>query len=106
MDWPPMATLPLLLTDSDLKGSNLPPSDLPPSDFSESPSGFLSGGLDAGAAARNAGSASARATPRKAPILNRFIILVQMRFCVCPGHFNGSQHVKELVDSLNVEARL
>jgi hypothetical protein len=68
-----MVTVPLLLTDSDLKGSNFPPSD-----FSESLSGFLSGELDAGAAARNAGNASARAAPRKAPILNRFIMVLQM----------------------------
>src|ERR1700730_6354787 len=72
MDCPPMVTVPLLLTDSDLKGSNFPASD-----FSESPSAFLSCGLGAAVAARNAGNASARATPRQAPNLNRFMFVLR-----------------------------
>src|SRR6185437_11909824 len=86
MDWPPMVTVPLLLTDSDLKGSNFPPSD-----FSESPSGFLSGGFDAGAAAKNAGSASVRAIPSKAPILDRFIDVLHMSIYVELGNFSGRE---------------
>src|SRR5580704_3942033 len=86
MDCPPMVTVPLLLTDSDLKGSNFPASD-----FSGSPSAFLSCGLGAaGAAARYAGAASARATPRQAPNLNRFMFVLRwILMCSSPRSVAG-----------------
>src|SRR5258708_40252180 len=99
MDCPPMVTVPLLLTDSDLKGSNFPASD-----FSESPSAFLSCGPGAaGAAVRNAGGASARAPPPQAPKLHCFMFVPPKEDYIFFAHGMGGERGSKIPDFPYVE---
>src|SRR5579859_7278431 len=98
MAWPPMVTVPELLTESALNGWNFPPSA-----FSVSLSDFLSGGFGApGAANKYAGKANAAATPKQARNLNRLILFSTGIFwLVCPApKFSGTVGQKSRV-SLN-----
>jgi hypothetical protein len=67
-----MATVPVLIEVSDLKGSNLPPSG-----FSVSPSGFLSDGFGTpGMAAQDRDAAIDRIAAVPARKLNRLMIVL------------------------------